>query len=661
MLTMFAGACDNTPTDPGGGGVVTVTGVAVTLSSNPAALLVTVQADAAVQPSNAPQSVTWSTSDSDIATVDATGLIELHLRGEVTITATSTADSNRSGSVTLTVVCPDPRLLTQPQFEDQTWENWIPDPGCYDYVAQRDLGSNDYELVIEPGTVVGFEEGFGLQIKSRAALIAEGTEEDPMILTGTTKERGFWKGVAFVGNNDGRTVLNWITVEYTGGHNLSGAKNSSLIMLGDAFARIQNSTFRESAGYGVSLDIQSRITDPEGNAFTDNALGPAWALATAVPSLNGATLTGNDVDEVVVQPLTIGEANWPAATYRILEAGSLYANDGLLTLAPGSELRFEQGQSLTIGNQGGLYAVGTASEPIVLTGTEPVRGHWDGLSFWGSRHQMNRLEHVTVEYGGGERFGSASEAANVNLTIAGSGQHSNVSIVNSVLRHSAEYGLWVRLNSGLTEFTGNTLTGNALGPAYVTLPSADQLLPGNDYTGNDTDEVVVEVGSGLQLTEPTTWPDLGVPYYLQEKVGITGVQAPWMIMPGVEILVESSLGILVSGEGSVTAVGTPQEMIKISGKDGGIWQGFHFSGTNGDFGYIELEDGGGVEWGGSVSAPAVVTIQTATGGAFVLFGTGTSITGPNYAIAFGTGNATARGCVGLVWVPVGETVLDHCF
>ena len=567
LVVLAAMGCSGTPTGPGG--VVTITGVTVTATPNPANLTVTVQATAAVQPSGASQSVTWATSAPAVATVNATGLVTLHLTGTVIITATSAVNPTHSGSVTLTVACPDPRLVTQPVAGPTTWENWIPDPSCYDYVVQRDVSTNDYDITIEPGTVVGFEQGWGMRVRQRGLLIAEGTEAEPIVLTGTTKTRGFWKGLALEVVDHGRSVLTWVTVEYTGGHNLGGRnEDSSLIMLGDAVARIQNSTFRESSGYGVSLDINSRIVEPEGNTFTANTLGAAWALAPAVPSLNGAVLTGNDVDEVVVQALTINDAVWPSATYRILEAGALAVDNGLLTLAPGSELRFEEGQQLIIKHQAGLNAVGTPSDPIVLTGTEPVRGLWGGLVFWGSSHVMNRLEHVTVEYGGGEAFGSASEAANVSLSLAGSGQNSSVAIVNSTLRASEEYGLWLHDKSGFTEFQGNTLTGNALGPAYVHLPSVDELTSGNDYSGNDTDEVVVEVGSGLQLTDPATWQDIGVPYYLMEKVGGAGIFAPLTIMPGVEILVEAGLGITVREAGTLTAVGTATDRITFRAKAG---------------------------------------------------------------------------------------------
>lgn len=48
------------------------------------------------------KSVTWTSSNEDIATVNAVGVVTVHQKGEVTITATSVADPTKSGSCVLT-------------------------------------------------------------------------------------------------------------------------------------------------------------------------------------------------------------------------------------------------------------------------------------------------------------------------------------------------------------------------------------------------------------------------------------------------------------------------------------------------------------------------------------------------------------------------------
>lgn len=51
--------------------------------------------------------VTWSSSDESVATVDAAGMLTAHRLGTTTLTATSTADAGKSDSIAVTVVVPE--------------------------------------------------------------------------------------------------------------------------------------------------------------------------------------------------------------------------------------------------------------------------------------------------------------------------------------------------------------------------------------------------------------------------------------------------------------------------------------------------------------------------------------------------------------------------
>ncbi|MCQ3035192.1 MAG: bacterial Ig-like domain-containing protein [Bacilli bacterium] len=64
----------------------------------------TVQLSATVNPDNAPQAVTWSSSNTGVATVDANGLVTFKGYGEVTITATT----SNGKTTTVTLTCANP-------------------------------------------------------------------------------------------------------------------------------------------------------------------------------------------------------------------------------------------------------------------------------------------------------------------------------------------------------------------------------------------------------------------------------------------------------------------------------------------------------------------------------------------------------------------------
>ena len=81
-----------------------VTSVYLNYSSRTMDVLDTLQLTASVRPDNAyNKGVTWSSSDSSVASVDDTGLVTAHKKGEATITVTAVDGSNKSDSCGITV------------------------------------------------------------------------------------------------------------------------------------------------------------------------------------------------------------------------------------------------------------------------------------------------------------------------------------------------------------------------------------------------------------------------------------------------------------------------------------------------------------------------------------------------------------------------------
>jgi hypothetical protein len=347
-----------------------------------------------------------------------------------------------------------------------------------------------------------------------------------------------------------------------------------------------------------------------------------------------------------------------ARILRVSDAQAFTILGGELTLRPGTQLRFEADQSMLV-MRGGLSAVGTAQFPIVFTGTSATAGHWGGLGFIGSSRAMNQLENVVVEFGGGRSIGGSTQRANVVVTMGGANEHSRVTIRNTTLRGSAQYGLWARTDSELTTFTGNTLTSNLLGAAYVHAPMVDDLLASNNYGGNANNEIVVETGVGMTITKAATWRDLGVPYHLRFSSGsVTEIRAALTIEPGVEMRMAPDLGISMRAGGTISAIGTQTNRILMKAKSTG-WQGLDFLDANGAFDYIDIQGGGSAAWG-LVNEAGTVTIRAANGASTVRFTGNVNLSGASFGIVFSLGPSIAVSCPGSVYVPPPDTVNDHC-
>lgn len=78
-------------------------GISVSIDNDSIEVGKTSQATATVSPDGADQAVSWSSSDTEVATVDDSGLVTAQAAGSAKITAKSSADSSLNGDVSVTV------------------------------------------------------------------------------------------------------------------------------------------------------------------------------------------------------------------------------------------------------------------------------------------------------------------------------------------------------------------------------------------------------------------------------------------------------------------------------------------------------------------------------------------------------------------------------
>ena len=387
------------------------------------------------------------------------------------VTADMTVQVNESPTVD---VCPGNGRIDV----NTTWKNLVQDPTKPDYVVCKDVTVNAV-LTVEPGVVVAFKQNAGLYTGSAGILVAKGTADKPIVLTGEQKVVGFWNGV-LLGSNDIRNELSYVEISYGGGSifsnyygepanlNIPGARG---IGLAPTSIKITNCTFTNSKGHGIYVSGDGLLTGFANNKFSSNALYPIKLPASLVATLDDAstfaTSNGINVIGIYGSLSSAKETTWgpfkDGTKYRFLD--TFYANSGLVIL-PGAVFEMTSQKAVGVGTDGYLIAKGTADKRIVFTGVVKTPGSWGGILFDRSLDVRNELSYAEVSYGGGDPAYLYAAKGNIILW-SGFGGHGRVKITNSLISNSSEVGIGRYAQYGgvliLDSPDSNTYTNNAKG------------------------------------------------------------------------------------------------------------------------------------------------------------------------------------------------------
>lgn len=478
----------------------------------------------------------------------------------------------------------------------------------------------DAKLEIEPGVAIEFTEGNGMSVNS-GPIIAEGTESEPILFTGTNPTRGWWDGI-YVTSEAIENKMNHCVVEYGG-----NGRNANLDLSSGQFdspgaVTLQNCTLRRSGQYGLTLwydttssSLGSVLRDAENNTYSHNASGPIQARVENAHTLDGsAEFVGNDRSFINLGGETMREdSTWDSldVPYRVRNGVETDGYDW--EIQTGTTVEFEEDTGVDVDSGSVITWEGESpgelpgqheedNDRITLTGTQKERGWWDGV-YVNSTSTDNVIEWVVIEYGGG---GDAS--ANLAAGNLGTGDEGRTTLRNSTLRYSGNYGLRLGYNavgnnpSRIEDAQNNTYTGNATGAARVRTDNIHILSGTSTFSGNDEDGV--DVGSTdlapLYLDpgeDEVTWDALDVPYRMSGgNHDIEDIDL--VIAPGAELLFEETGRLEFSTTTTVAILeGTESNPIHFSGTEDiqGWWDGISFQKTES---LLNVMDHCIVEYGG---------------------------------------------------------------
>jgi hypothetical protein len=310
------------------------------------------------------------------------------------------------------------------------------------------LSGHDIEgrLTLSPGVTLEFSSDGRFDVRNDGVLIADGSEETPITFTGIEKNPGFWTGVQIF--NSTANLLNHVIIEYGGG---SGGNTDGNIgvFFSDGQLTIRNTLLRHSASYGFDFDDGIELVFENVTSTNNNRPGRMDDINDVRLLDSDSDYSGNADDRIflegseIITAQTIQKLNVPY--YATRQSQILVSTN--LSFAPGVELQFASSGGFRVGGDGSLAIVGTAEQPVLLTGVVKTKGYWNGIQYTFSDSADNRIEHAIIEYGG-------AESGNTHALVGYFGQ-TRGSVTNSVLRASLTNG--IELNE---DTVGDFVTGN---------------------------------------------------------------------------------------------------------------------------------------------------------------------------------------------------------
>jgi len=302
--------------------------------------------------------------------------------------------------------------------------------------------SGNATVTIDPGVQMEFTANSNLTIDgSGAALIAAGTESNPITMVGTDSDpEGWWQGVASYSSNP-NNELNWVEIEDAGSESWNSMDRAASVAVNtDKQLTLTNSTISNGGGFGLHLDEASGDLTFSSNTFSGNAIGPVNVPFTAIGTIDAASSfeDGTYVRVWGANPssgdVTVEAIDVP---YRMAGASDLRGTV-TVTIDPGVQMEFTSNSNLTVGsNDASLDVNGESGNRVVMTATPGNRnsGFWQGVGIYSS-NPNNEIDYARIEYAGSQSWGSMDAAANIGLN-----RDAQLTLGNSEINDSGQHGV----------------------------------------------------------------------------------------------------------------------------------------------------------------------------------------------------------------------------
>jgi len=318
-------------------------------------------------------------------------------------------------------------------------------------------------LTIMPGTVVKFTEGseFDIGNGDYGTIKAIGTAEEPIVFTSAAAipQKGDWNGFWLY---DGANSCDfaYCVFEYGGGY----SEEQGVMNLRGTEASFNFCTFTQSGGYGIEL------RDCGFTLFTNNIISDNFNYEIKMNAGYVHTLGTNNIYDGKSILVAGGYLDVPGTfvwtnqgvPYFVTETMNIGSTAGTtLSLNAGITLKMGKDTEIGVGysdNFGSIVAQGTSDNPIIITSGSafPAKGDWYGIWLYESTMPGTIFNNCEISYGGGYSNGG-------NIVLR-QDIGNNVTVSNSTISYSEEYGIYKNIESGGNPTLSNiTYIDNTLG------------------------------------------------------------------------------------------------------------------------------------------------------------------------------------------------------
>lgn len=294
--------------------------------------------------------------------------------------------------------------------------------------------------------------------------------------------------------------------------------------------------------------------------------------------------------DVVVNSNITQSVTWTASKVYIIDTEVEITDNSVLTIEPGTVIRFGANGSLTVGysSNATVIANGTAANPIIFTSSAllPAAGAWEGITFYDKTLSNTVLSYCQITYAG-----KTSNYGAVNLLGC------DIKMNNCTVSNSGSYGIYTTYSSGkggFVEFNNNTINTTAKNSIVLDAQKLSTIGTGNVFTNTKG----IAVTGDFRSSTPQTWKNLSVPYIISSEVDIDG---DLTIEPGTTFKFDGG-GYIEIGYYDVTtftANGTAALPITFTSNatspTAGAWKGITIYGntqTNSKLSYCKIEYAG---------------------------------------------------------------------